>query len=192
MWSQIFLILTCIISAAYIYRRLDHSPYFYLLINITLLSLVSGLILNLLDTGFLGFTIEILFLITILFALVVLMLSIRLFQPKYLQYPIYYSFVPVLLLPFYLFYIDNHSLSQLIMMILQISAYIVYSVIILIHFNRVKNWLLILSLIFFLILLVFNWGLNISYDWSSTMNNLLFAAGILSGSMSYPLLLNKS
>lgn len=193
MWSQILLILTCILSAAYIYRRLDQSPLFYLLVNLTLFSLVAGHSLNLLDTDILEYTVEVLFLLTMLLALVTLMVSIRLFQPEYLQYPIYYSYVPILILPFYLIYIDNQSLSDLIMMILHISAYTVYTVIIFTHFNGIKNnWLLILSLLFFLTSLVFHWGLNIEYDWVNTFNNLLLSAGIITVSMSFPLLINKS
>lgn len=193
MWSQIFLILSCILSAVYVFRRLDNSPLIYLLANLTILSLVIGYIFKLVNTEFLVYTVEIILLITLLLTLITLMISVRLFQPDHLRYPIFYSYVPILILPFYLFYIDNHSLSDLIMMILQSSAYLVYLVLIIAHQKGLKNnWLLMLSLLFFLSSFVFYWALDFSYEWTNTFIDLFVAAGILTGSMSFPGLINKA
>lgn len=193
MWSQIFLILSCILSAVYVFRRLDNSPLIYLLANLTILSLVIGYIFKLVNTEFLVYAVEIILLITLLLTLITLMISVRLFQPVHLRYPIFYSYVPILILPFYLFYIDNHSLSDLIMMILQSSAYLVYLVLIIAHQKGLKNnWLLMLSLLFFLSSFVFYWALDFSYEWTNTFIDLFVAAGILTGSMSFPGLINKA
>lgn len=193
MWSQIFLILSCILSAVYVFRRLDNSPLIYLLANLTILSLVIGYIFKLVNTEFLVYTVEIILLITLLLTLITLMISVRLFQPDHLRYPTFYSYVPILILPFYLFYIDNHSLSDLIMMILQSSAYLVYLVLIIAHQKGLKNnWLLMLSLLFFLSSFVFYWALDFSYEWTNTFIDLFVAAGILTGSMSFPGLINKA
>lgn len=193
LWSQIFLILSCVLSAVYIYRRLDHSPLFYLLSNLTLLGLVLGHILKLTNPGFLDYTIEIVFLATLLLTLITLMVTVRLFQPDHVRYPIIYSYVPILILPFYLFYIDNQSLSDLLEIILHTTGYIVFMVIIIVHHKDVKkNWLLFLSLLFFLFSIIFYWVLNVEYEWIGTFTNLLLAAGIISGSMSFPGLINKT
>jgi len=193
LWSQTFLILSCVLSSIYIYRRLNYSPIFYLAANLTLLLLVVGYIFKLVDPGYLDFTIEMVFLSTIISTLITLLVSVRVCQPKHLRYPIFYSLVPVILLPFYWFYIENQSLADLTMIILQTAALIVYTLLIVGHQKGLKNgWLLFISLFCFSTALLFNWALNIDYEWMSTLLNLLLSAGIITSSMSFPGLINKS
>jgi len=192
LWSQVLLILTLILSAAYIYRRLETSFHLFILSYALLCSILLSYTFILVDQAFFDYAIELTHLATTVLALITLLLSIRLFQPKHLRYPGAYSYVPVLIIPFYIFFIDGGILSDIILISLQVTAILVFTLILFRYQSTIEyGWILLISTFCFLTAAVLHWAVEEDQIINITIN-LLLCIGILTTSMKYPQLINQN
>ena len=158
MWSHILLVLVSLFSCVVIYRRLSRVPhpeylsYFILLLNaVTFGMIIAG------ETQLTRY-IELSLLSVFLLVLVFLLISIRLLQPQYARQPVLYSYFPVLILPFYAYFIDSEILQFITNMSVQATALLVFTGLVVAYWKSIeKGYLLFLSIAAFASAFVLKW-----------------------------------
>jgi len=192
LWSQILLILISLFSCVVVYRRLSKLPHpEYLSYSILLLNAVAfGMII--VGQEQLARIIELSFLSVSLLVLVLLMISIRLLQPQHTRYPVVYSYFPLLLLPFYAYFIDSEILQFITNMTVQATALLVYVGLVITYWNSIdKGYLLFLSLLAFASAFLLKW-----FPWFDSAlilpaTHLLAGIGMIISSFKFPSILTK-
>lgn len=192
MWSQILLVLVSLFSCIVVYRRLSRVPhpeylsYAILLIN----AVMFGMIV--VGKDHLTRPIELMLLAEILLVLVLLLISIRLIQPQYARHPVLYSYFPILILPFYAYFIDSEILQFISNMILQATALLVYAGLVITYWKSIeRGYVLFLAILAFAAAFSIHW-----FPWfESTMimpaTHLLVATGIIISSFKFPSIITQ-
>ena len=175
-----------------VYRRLSRIPHpEYLSYTILLLNAVTfGLMIA--SPGLLARSIELMLLTVVLLVLILLLVSIRLIQPQYTRHPLLYTYFPIIILPFYAYFIDSETLQFITNMTLQATALFVYTGLIITYWKSVdRGYLLFLSVLAFLSAFVINW-----FPWfeSSVIlpaTHLLTAIGMIISSFKFPSIITE-
>jgi len=137
-------------------------------------------------------TIEHMLLSVVLLVLVLLLISIRLFQPQYDRQPAVYSYFPLVILPFYTYFIDSETLKFITHMTLQATALLVYSGLVITYWTSInKGYYLFLSILAFAAAFMLNW-----FPWFESpvilpATHLFTAAGMIISSFKFPPVLTK-
>lgn len=140
----------------------------------------------------LSYSIELIHLGILLLILITLLLSIRILQPMYARYPIFYSYIPLILLPFYIFFIDNEILSSIINIALQGTSLLVFGGLIAIYIQSVQQRYLLLSgLVCFTFAILFQWMLNEEIAFGTIFVHLFTGTGMVMTALTFPVLLHN-
>lgn len=187
MWSQILLILLSLFACIVVYRRLSSIPHpEYLSYSVLLLNAVMyGMIITSSET--LARSIELIWVLTILVVLILLLITIRVIQPQYARHPVVYSYFPILIFPFYAYFIDSEILQFVTNLSIQATALLVYSGLVITYWQSIdKGYLLFISIIAFAAAMVLYWMPLIESQFLSPAIHLLIAIGMIISSFKFP------
>lgn len=190
MWSYILLVLVSLFTCVVVYRRLYHLPHpEYLSYTILLLTaaMFGTMIAN---SGLLDRIIELMMVAVVLLVLVLLLISVRLIQPQYARHPVLYSYFPLLILPFYAYFIDNEMLEFITNAIIQATALVVYSGLVISYWKPVeRGYLLFISILSFLAAFGIYWYPGLQSSYSIPIVHLLVGVGMIISSFKFPSIL---
>jgi len=192
LWSQILLILVSLFACIVVYRRLLHVPHpEYLSYTILLLNAVTfGLMIA--SPELLARQIELMLLSVVLLVLILLLVSVRLIQPQYTRYSVVYSYFPILILPFYAYFIDSEMLNFITNMTLQATALFVYTDLIITYWKSVdRGYVLFLSVLAFLSAFVINWFPWLESSVNQPAIHLFSAIGMIISSLKFPSIITE-
>jgi len=114
------------------------------------------------------------------------------FQPNYVRQPLVYSYLPVIIFPFYYLFIDNQILAEITSLALQGTTLIVFGGLIFAYFKRVeKGYLLLISLFFFLLSFAVHWLFSINSEWFDAFVHLTLGVGMIAASFRFPSVIRK-
>jgi len=150
LWSYILLVLISLFTCVVIYRRLSPLPHpEYLSYTILLLNAVMfGMMIA--GSEHLDRIIELMLLSVFLLVLVLLLISVRQIQPQYSRQPVLYAYFPLLILPFYAYFVDNEMLEFITNATIQATALLVYLGLVISYFSTVRRgYLLFISILTF-------------------------------------------
>ncbi|NBC27661.1 MAG: hypothetical protein GVY08_12425 [Bacteroidetes bacterium] len=191
MWSSLLLILTALFCCLVVYRRsedIDHIEYLAYLF-FTALSITAGF--EWMEQASVERAADILFLFCMALLMVILLVSIWFMQPDYARYPVIYSYVPLLIVPFYSYFIDSALLTDIIIVAIQFTSLVVYTGLIYLYVQKVENGiLLVLSVAIFFISLILYWILDIEYARSIT--HFVIAIGMILTSFKFPSVITQN
>lgn len=190
MWSHILLVLISLFSCIVIYRRLSRLSHpEYLSYTILLLNAVMfGMII--VNSEQLARYIDLLLLSIVLLVLVLLLISVRLIQPQYDRHPVIYSYFPLILIPFYAYYVDSEILEFITNISIQATALLVFSALVVTYSRTIeKGYLLFLAILSFLSAFGLYW-----YPWFESPLiqpgvHLLVGTGMIITSFKFPSIL---
>lgn len=191
MWSIILLILISLFCCVVVYRRAENTPHLeYLAYAIFLsLSIMLGMILT--ESALLERAVELLFLAILLFTMILLLITVRILQPEYARYPVVYSYIPIIIFPFYAYFVDSHILSDITFLTLQSTCLIVFAGLSVTYFRSVENgYVLFLSLIFFISAFLIYWLSNVESKLILSMTHFLSGIGMVAASFKFPAIPN--
>lgn len=185
MWSSLLLILTALFCCLVVYRRSDdisHIEYLSYLFFIAL-SVATGL--ELMEQASVERAADLLFMFCMALLMVLLLVSIWYMQPDYARYPVIYAYVPLLIVPFYSYFIDSSLLTDIIIVTIQLTSLVVYTGLIYLYVQQVENGvLLVLSVAIYFIALILYWLLDIGHAQSIT--HCVTAIGMILTSFKFP------
>jgi len=190
LWSLILLILISLFCCVIVYRRTKNAPQVeYLAYSILLLlSVMLGMMLA--DSALLERAVELIFLAILLLTMILLLHTVRILQPDFARQPVIYSYIPLTVFPFYVFFVDSPILSDITFLSLQATCLIVFAGLSVTYLQSVRNgYVLFLSLIFFISAFAFYWLINIEHEIFLHLTYLFTGVGIISASFKYPAIL---
>lgn len=191
MWSLILLILISFFCCVVVYRRTENTPQLEYLAYSVFLSLSVMLGMMLAESALLERAVELLFLAILLLTMILLMNTVRILQPGYARHPVIYSYIPLLIFPFYAYFVDSHILSNITFLILQATCLIIFAGLSVTYFRSVENgYVLFLSLIFFISAFAIYWLSNAESELIHSLTHLLSGAGLIAASFKYPAITN--
>lgn len=192
MWSQILLVLISLFCCIIIYRRMKGLVHLELLAYSICLGNAVYFSLILMQIPALSYAIELIHLGLLLLILILLLLSIRKLQPMYARHPILYSYIPLIVLPFYIFFIDNEVLSTITFIALQGTSLVVFGGLVAIYFQSVQQTYLLLSgFICLTFAVLFQWMLNEEITYGYIFVHLFTGAGMVMTALTLPELIHK-
>lgn len=187
MWSHILLILISLFACIVIYRRLsrlshpEYLSYTILLLN----ALMFGMII--VNSELLNRYIDIMLLSIVLLVLVLLLISVRLIQPQYDRHPVIYSYFPLLIIPFYAYFIDSEILEIITNIAIQASALIVFSGLTITYWSSIeKGYLLFIAILSFLAAFGLHWYPEIESQFIMPIVHILVGVGMIISSFKFP------
>lgn len=192
MWSQILLVLVSLFACIVIYRRLANIPHpEYLSYSALLLNAVMfGMIIASSET--LARAIELTSVLTILVVLILLLITIRIIQPQYARHPLVYSYFPILILPFYAYFIDSEILQFVMNVSIQSTALLVYSGLVITYWKSIDNgYLLFISIIAFAGAMILYWIPLTENKFLTPVIHLLLGLGMIVSSFKFPSIITK-
>lgn len=190
MWSIILLILISLFCCVVIYRRMKNNAHLEYLSYSILITLSVMLSLILTGQALFERAVELLFLVVLLLTMVFLLLSVRTLQPEYVRQPVAYSYVPLLILPFYVYFIDTQILSDITFLAIQATCLIVFGGLTIMYFNSLKNgYMLFAALFLFITAFTLFWLANAERELIYSLTHLLAGAGMISASFKFPAIL---
>lgn len=192
MWSQILLVLVSLFACVVIYRRLGDIPHpEYLSYSALLLNAVMfGMIIVSSET--LARAIELTSVLTILVVLILLLITIRIIQPQYARHPLVYSYFPLLILPFYAYFIDSQILQFVTNLTIQSTALLVYSGLVITYWKSIdKGYLLFISIIAFAGAMILYWIPIFESQFLMPLIHLLLAIGMIISSFKFPSIITE-
>jgi len=134
--------------------------------------------------------VELMFLVILLLTMVFLLLSVRLLQPEYVRQPVFYSYIPLIIFPFYAYFIDTQVLSDVTFLALQATCLIVFAGLTVTYFKTIKNgYLLFISLLFFITAFTVFWISNAERELVHSITHMLAGVGMIGASFKFPALL---
>ena len=137
--------------------------------------------------------VELIFLMALLLTMVFLLLSVRILQPEYARQPVAYSYVPLIILPFYAYFIDTQILSDITFLSIQATCLIVFAGLTVTYYKSLKNgYLLFIALFFFITAFTVFWLSNAERDLIQSLTHLLAGVGMISASFKFPAILTKN
>ena len=132
-------------------------------------------------------TIEILMLSVVVLSLVLLLLTIRLIQPQYARQPGIYTYFPLLIIPFYAFFVDTAILQFITNVTVQATALLVYSGLVATYWKGVeKGYLLFLSIACYGAAFGIYWFADLDSHVLLSATHLLTGAGMIITSFKFP------
>lgn len=167
--------------------NLPHPEY----LGYTVLLLFSvSLCIILIDANYLGNVIDLLLLLVVLFLLVFMLISIRTLQPDYARQPVIYSYVPLLIAPFYAVFIDSEILAALTHAAIQGTLLVVFTGMVFMYWRTVeRGYILLLSTLLFLTAFVLYWLIDQNLDYVLPIVHLLLGVGMITASFKFPAVL---
>lgn len=192
MWSQILLVLVSLFACIVIYRRLANIPHpEYLSYSALLLNAVMfGMIIASSET--LARAIELTSVLTILVVLILLLITIRIIQPQYARHPLVYSYFPILILPFYAYFIDSEILQFVMNVSIQSTALLVYSGLVITYWKSIDNgYLLFISIIAFAGAMILYWIPLTEIKFLTPVIHLLLGIGMIVSSFKFPSIITE-
>lgn len=155
-----------------------------------LLTLSVTLSMILMDENILERAIDLMLLIVGLFSLVFMLVSIRHLQPDYARQPVLYSYVPLLIAPFYAVFIDSDILAAITHATIQGTLLIVFIGMVFMYWRSVdKGYLLLLAALLFLSAFVLYWLVDQNLDFVLPVVHLLTGIGMITASFKFPAIL---
>lgn len=126
----------------------------------------------------------------VLLVLVFLLISVRLIQPQYARHPVIYSYFPLIILPFYAYFIDSEILEFITNVSLQATALIVFSGLVVSYWNTVeKGYLLFIALLAFLSAFGLYWYPNLEHPVILPVVHILAGVGMIITCFKFPSIL---
>jgi len=171
---------------------MDNLPHLeYLAYTILLLLIVTlGMILT--EAAVLDRAVELTYLATQLLMLVFLMVSIRTLQPDYARHSVYNSYLPLLIFPFYAYFLDSDILASITLGTIQGTLLIVFGGLTFTYYSSVKRgYLLLLALILFLAAFAVYWLPGIDQNLSIILVHLMGGTGMVAVSFKFPAVLTQ-
>lgn len=192
MWSQILLVLVSLLCCIVVYRRLSKVPHpEYLSYTVLLLNAIAfGMMI--VSPKILAKSIELMHLAVVLLVLVLMLISIRVMQPQYARHPVVYLYFPILILPFYAYFIDSEMLQFITNMVVQATALFVFTGLVIAYsFSIKRGYFLFLAILFFASAFVIHW-----FPWFESsiilpVTHLLTAAGMIISSFKFPTIITE-
>lgn len=136
--------------------------------------------------------IELIYVSILLLCMVLLMVVVHELQPNYARQPLAYSHLPLIIFPFYYFFIDNQILADITALALQGTILIVFGGLIIAYFKRVmKGYLLLIGLLLFLSSFAVYWLVDFESEWITASVHLTTGAGMMITSFRFPSVINK-
>ncbi|CAN5367917.1 hypothetical protein BH23BAC3_BH23BAC3_12330 [soil metagenome] len=191
MWSLILLILICLFCCVVVYRRTENTPHLEYLSYSVFLSLSVMLGMMLAESGLLERAVELLFLAVLILTMILLLNTVRILQPDYARQPVVYSYIPLIIFPFYAYFVDTHILSDITFLTLQTTCLIVFAGLSVTYFKSVENgYILFLSLIFFISAFAIYWLSNVETELILSLTHLFSGVGMIAASFKFPAIPN--
>lgn len=192
MWSLILFVFFCFFCCVVVYRRLEKSPqpeYISYTIFI-LLVVMMGMILT--EAPELIRAIELTHLAVYILTMVLLLITVRMLQPDYARHPVFYSYLPLIVLPFYAYFVDSFILAEITFLTVQATCLIVYAGIVIMYFKSLdKGYLLFISLLFFIGAFAVSWLIHVDQEWRTPTIHMLSGIGMITASFKFPAIINK-
>lgn len=154
MWSELLVILTSALGAAYIFTAFDRKHRDVKNVGLfTLLCVVIFQLNQFLDysSNISSIVTEVLYLSIFSLVLTFLLLTIRKLKPEFARYPYPIAFIPVLIVILYPLILDNQSIISLVGQLLQLAGLLTLLLLIISHLER-NRIILITSISFILFL----------------------------------------
>jgi len=192
LWSQILLVLVSLFACVVIYRRLADIPhpeylsYSALLLNAALFGMIIA------SSEALARAIELTSALTIIVVLILLLITIRIIQPQYARHPLVYSYFPLLILPFYAYFIDSEILQFVMNVSIQSTALLVYSGLVITYWKSIdKGYLLFISIIAFAGAMILYWTPLFESQFLMPVIHLLLGIGMIVSSFKFPSIITE-
>jgi len=192
LWSQILLVLVSLFACVVIYRRLADIPhpeylsYSALLLNAALFGMIIA------SSEALARAIELTSVLTIIVVLILLLITIRIIQPQYARHPLVYSYFPLLILPFYAYFIDSEILQFVMNVSIQLTALLVYSGLVITYWKSIdKGYLLFISIIAFAGAMILYWTSLFESQFLMPVIHLLLGIGMIVSSFKFPSIITE-
>lgn len=164
--------------------NLPHPEY---LAYTVLLTLSVSLCTILVNDSVLDRVIDLMLLIVVLFSLVFMLISIRQLQPDYTRQPIIYSYVPLLIAPFYAIFIDSEILAALTHAAVQGTLIVVFAGMVFMYWKSLeRGYLLLLSMLLFITAFVLYWLIDQNLNYVLPVVHLLTGIGMITASFKFP------
>lgn len=190
MWSHILLVLISLFTCIVIYRRLsrlshpEYLSYVILLLNAGMFGMIIA------NPELLERYIDLALLSIVLLVLVFLLISVRLIQPQYARHPVIYSYFPLIIIPFYAYFIDSKILEFITNISIQATALFVFSGLVISYSRTIeKGYLLYLAIIFFIAAFGLHWYPVDEHPLIQPSVHLLVGAGMIITSFKFPSIL---
>lgn len=169
---------------------MQNSAHLEYLAYSILISLAVMLSLILTGQAIFERAVELLFLLVLLLIMVFLLISVRTLQPEYARQPVAYSYVPLIILPFYAYFIDTQILSDITFLALQATCLTVFAGLTVTYYKSLKNgYLLFIALFFFITAFTVYWLSNAERELFQSLTHLLAGVGMISASFKFPAIL---
>ncbi|WP_340103117.1 hypothetical protein [Rhodohalobacter sp. 8-1] len=125
-----------------------------------------------------------------LLVLVFLLISVRLIQPRYARHPVIYSYFPLIIIPFYAYFIDSEILEFITNLSIQATALIIFTGLVVMYSRAVKKgYLLYLAILFYIVAFTLYWYPEFDSIIIQPMVHLFIAAGMIITSFKFPSIL---
>lgn len=126
----------------------------------------------------------------VLLILVLLLISVRLIQPQYSRHPVIYSYFPLIIIPFYIYFIDSKILEFITNLSIQATAILIFSGMVALYSRSVeKGYLLYLAILFYISAFTLYWYPELDSPMITPIVHLLVAAGMMVTSFKFPFIL---
>jgi len=136
--------------------------------------------------------VELVYLTVLILTMVLLLITVRTLQPDYARHPVIYSYVPLIILPFYAYFVDSSILAEITFLAIQVTCLIVYSGIVIIYFKSLdKGYLLFISLLLFIGAFAVYWLIDGNQEWRLPTIHMLSGIGMIIASFKFPAVINK-
>lgn len=173
-----------------VYRRLKSVPVSEYFAYCILLLLSGSLGMMVIDNPVLQRAIDLTLLGVILLTLVFILVIIRQLQPDYARHPLFYSFLPVIIFPFYTYFITSDVLASITHATLQATAMLVFSGLIFLYWKTVeRGYFLLIAIICFLSAFSLYWFADSYQEIIQPTIHLLTGAGMILVCLKFPAVL---
>ena len=177
-------------SFVILYRRLNSysQPEYTGYAVLMLLAVTLGMLV--IDNPILDRAIDLMLLAVILLVLIFILISIRMLQPGYARHPLFYTFLPILIFPFYSYFISSDILASITHATLQGTSLLVFSGLVFQYWKTIeRGYLLLVSVVFYLSAFLLFWFFDIRQDLLSPVIHLLTGAGMILTCFKFPAIL---
>ncbi|MFO7846893.1 MAG: hypothetical protein R6V27_10050 [Balneolaceae bacterium] len=174
-------------STVILYRRLNSYSHPEYTGYTVLLMLAATLGMLVIDNPILERAIDLMLLGVILLVLIFILISIRMLQPGYARHPLFYTFLPILIFPFYAYFVDSDILSSITQATLQGTSLLVFSGLVFQYWKTIeRGYLLFVSIIFYLAAFLLYWFLDIRQELIHPVIHLLTGTGMILTCFKFP------
>lgn len=193
MWSQILILIVSVLSA-FIFAKRTNKKRRDIKITGVLAYLFTFLVqfILLIDLNFKELISEYVLIAVLVLSLTILLMTIRWLRPEIARYPYGFVFIPSLILLFYPVIQGTDAITNIIQIMIQISAIVVLIFLVIAHYDHIKRGLLItISIISYVIAFIIYWILPEFFSIKIWMWESFIALGMISTSFTFPNLLTE-